>query len=84
MVRLFIVCAFALTAACASTAPKPVVVDCADDPCGQKTSVCNEAKDFQREFDSMPPEEQKEMRAALNSYIDQCETLRQQCNNCRK
>jgi hypothetical protein len=43
--------------------------------------ICDEALDFQSEYDSMPDgDEKKEMLQALNSYILHCEKARKDCS----
>ena len=52
--------------------------------CRYKSEVCNEATQFQMDYSTMTKEQQKEMIAVLNSYIEQCERARKMCKDSRK
>jgi hypothetical protein len=47
--------------------------------------VCDEAADFQKEYDAMPEgDEKKEMVSVLNGYIIHCEKARKDCSKSMK
>jgi hypothetical protein len=58
------------------------------DECLYQEEVCKEAFDFQAQFgkDSadMTKEEKKSMQVALSSYIEHCETAKEQCKKSLK
>lgn len=54
------------------------------DECVMKEEVCAEALDFQKQYDSMPEEEQKDMVSVLNTYIEHCEKATINCEKSLK
>ena len=48
--------------------------------CAMEKEVCDDALDFQKEYDGLPEDQKKEMNAILNSYIHHCEEARKACN----
>jgi hypothetical protein len=64
--------------------PKTTVKSTSDktpqtDECILKEEVCAEALDFQKEYERMPEEEQKDMASVLNTYIEHCEEATKNC-----
>jgi hypothetical protein len=54
------------------------------DECSLQEELCGEARDFQGIYDTLPDEQKKDMNAALNSYIEQCEDAKRRCNDSKK
>ena len=54
------------------------------DECLLKEEVCAEALDFQKQYDRMPEEEQKDMISVLNTYIEHCEEATKNCEQSLK
>lgn len=54
------------------------------DECLLKDEVCSEALDFQKEYDRMPPEEQKDMISILSTYVEHCEEATKKCEESMK
>lgn len=54
------------------------------DECAMQEEVCQEALDFQKEYDRMPEEEQKDMASVLNTYIEHCENAKIACEKSKK
>jgi hypothetical protein len=55
------------------------------DECILMKEVCDEALDFQNEYNAMPEgDEKKEMSQVLNSYIIHCEKARKDCSKSLK
>lgn len=46
--------------------------------------ICAEAHSFQSYYNSMPEQEQKDMTAALNTYIEHCERARESCEQSKR
>ncbi len=51
------------------------------DECTLKEEICDEALDFQKEYEKLPKEEKKDMATVLETYIKHCEEA---TNNCEK
>lgn len=71
--------------------PKTIVVNTKEtkkneitDECALKEEVCNDAREFQKEYETMPEQEQEDMLAALNTYIEHCENATRQCEESKK
>ena len=69
--------------------PKTTVKSTSDkspqtDECILKEEVCAEALDFQKEYERMPEEEQKDMVSVLNTYIEHCEEATKNCEKSLK
>ena len=47
--------------------------------CQMQKEVCEEALDFQKEYNRLPEKEQKDMKAVLNSYVEHCEDSKAAC-----
>ena len=54
------------------------------DECAMKDEICAEAFDFQKEYNEMPKEEQKDMISVLNTYIKHCEESTEKCKKSLK
>ena len=54
------------------------------DECILKEEVCAEALDFQKQYERMPEEEQKDMVSVLNTYIEHCEEATKNCEKSLK
>ncbi len=54
------------------------------DECAMKDEICSEARDFQKEYNRMPEEEQKDMIPVLNTYILHCEEAKKKCEESMK
>lgn len=54
------------------------------DECVLKEEVCAEALDFQKQYEKMPEEEQKDMISVLNTYIEHCEEATKNCEKSLK
>jgi len=54
------------------------------DECIMKEEVCTEARDFQKVYESMPEQEQKDMVSVLNTYIMHCEEATKSCEKSKK
>lgn len=52
--------------------------------CAMEKEVCDDALDFQREYNRMPAEQRKEMNSVLNSYIEHCERAKESCDESLK
>ena len=73
-----------------SCSPKTAVKSSPDktdektDECRMKDEICAEALDFQKEYNRMPEEEQKDMVSVLNTYINHCEEATKKCEESLK
>ncbi len=54
------------------------------DECLMKDEVCAEALDFQKEYERLPEEQQKEMTSVLSTYVTHCEEAIKMCEKSRK
>lgn len=54
------------------------------DECLMKNEVCAEALDFQKEYDRLPEEQQKEMVSVLSTYVTHCEKATKMCEKSMK
>lgn len=52
--------------------------------CRMQNEICQEALDFQREYERMPQEEREEMNSVLNTYIEHCEKAKKACEESLK
>ncbi len=89
MIRYFTVCslAFILSMLLLHCNPKTTFIsNRADqsDECLMKDEVCAEALDFQKEYDRLPKEQQKEMVSVLSTYVTHCEEARKMCEKSMK
>ncbi|ERP30961.1 hypothetical protein [Chitinivibrio alkaliphilus] len=71
------------TGACASRKPleRPQLSELSDttDICLYMDRICREAEEFQREFNRMPEEQQKDLYPVLQSRIEHCERAINKC-----
>jgi hypothetical protein len=72
-------CAPVTTAVSASPESNPLT-----DECRLRDEVCAEALDFQREYDRMPEEEQKDMKSVATTYAEHCEEAMLRCKKSLK
>ncbi|MBN1984358.1 MAG: hypothetical protein JW795_22730 [Chitinivibrionales bacterium] len=83
VVSLF--CASTTTVTAVKSSSKKTALDSTmSDECKLMQEVCDEALDFQKEYDRLPQEQQKEMDAVLNTYIEHCEQAKIDCENSKK
>ncbi len=54
------------------------------DECLLKEEVCAEALDFQKEYDRLPEEQQKDMLSVLSTYVTHCEEATKRCEESMK
>ena len=54
------------------------------DECIMKDEICEEALDFQKEYNRMPEEEQKDLISVLSTYIKHCEEATKKCEKSLK
>lgn len=54
------------------------------DECAMEKEVCDDALDFQNEYNRMPPEQREELVSVLNSYIESCEQAKKVCDKSLK
>jgi esterase/lipase len=52
--------------------------------CALQDELCTEAREFQKIYDTLPQEQQKDMVAALNTYVEQCEDAKKKCEKSMK
>ena len=64
-----------------SCSPKTTVKSSSEktDECIMKDEICAEALDFQKEYNRMPEEEQKDLISVLSTYIKHCEEATKKC-----
>lgn len=54
------------------------------DECIMRDEICAEALDFQKEYNRMPEEEQKDLISVLSTYIKHCEEATKKCEKSLK
>ena len=54
------------------------------DECIMKDEICEETLDFQKEYNRMPEEEQKDLISVLSTYIKHCEEATKKCEKSSK
>ncbi len=54
------------------------------DECLLKEEVCAEALDFQKEYERMSEEAQKDMVSVLSTYVTHCEEAKKRCEKSKK
>ena len=47
--------------------------------CAMMKEICDQALQFQKQFDAMPDNEKKDVISVLTTYIDHCEQAKQAC-----
>ena len=73
-----------------SCSPKTAIKSSSDrtaektDECIMKDEICKEAFDFQKEYNRMPEEEQKDLISVLSTYIKHCEEATKKCEKSLK
>lgn len=54
------------------------------DECGMEKEICLDALDFQKEYNRMTADQQKELTSVLSSYIEQCAQAKKACDKSLK
>ncbi len=73
----FIVC---VLAGCAARTAVPPAARAPDtDECRQMKEVCDQALQFQAQYETLPEDEKKDMVSVLNTYIEHCEKATVAC-----
>lgn len=54
------------------------------DECGMEKEICSDALDFQKEYNRMTADQQKELTSVLSSYIEQCAQAKKACDKSLK
>lgn len=52
--------------------------------CAMEKEICDDALDFQQEYNRMPAEQQQELNAVLSSYVKQCAEAQKACDKSLK
>jgi hypothetical protein len=53
----------------------------ASDECEMMKEVCRQAQEFQKQYETLPEEEKKDMSTILSTYVEHC---RQATESCKK
>lgn len=52
--------------------------------CAMEKEICDDALDFQKEYNRMPAEQQEELKSVLSSYVEQCADAQKACEKSLK
>ncbi len=81
---------FLLVLALASCGSKTTTIDPSldrsdkSDECAMEKEICDDALDFQQEYNRMPAEQQEELKSVLSSYVEQCADAQKACEKSLK
>lgn len=83
---LYILVVIALSSCGSKTTTIDPSLDRSDksDECAMEKEICDDALDFQKEYNRMPAEQQEELKSVLSSYVEQCADAQKACEKSLK
>lgn len=83
---LYILVVIALSSCGSKTTTIDPSLDRSDksDECAMEKEICDDALDFQKEYNRMPAEQQEELKSVLSSYVEQCADAQKACKKSLK